>query len=101
MPHVQELYEDLKLAYILNAEAKRGLLKARALEVAEDLLLNSASDQVKARMVEFLAGEPKSGPSVAVQVNVDRGGYEYARPGAQVVEIRQPATDPASDDGDS
>lgn len=46
-------------------------------------------------MVEFFAGEAKPGASVNVQVNVDRGGYEFVRPGARMVDI-EPATDDAS-----
>ena len=58
----------------------------------------SKSDSVRARMVEFLAGETKGNSvNVAVQVNNQAPqGYEYARPGQQVVEIvPAPASDQA------
>ena len=49
---------------------------------------------------EFFAGEAKSGSAVNVQVNVDRGGYEFRRPGQRLVDIA-PATDvQSSDDAD-
>lgn len=101
-PHVQEAMQAAKAAYIARSTEKRELLKAYAIEVAEQLLADDQPAQVRARMVEFLAGEPKPSASVAVQVNVDRGGYEYARPGAQVVEIidhESRAPDYQSDDG--
>lgn len=55
-------------------------------------------------MVELFAGDGKKSGDINVQVNVDRGGYEFARPGQRIVEIREAnegendgATDVASD----
>lgn len=80
--------EAMKLDAIANIEALKGTYKALALEHARYLLTNAKSEAVQARMVEFLAGEARPGTQVNVQINNDRGGYEYARPGQQVVEIR-------------
>ncbi len=90
-PHVQAELEKIKTSYILEVEGLRSVHKTRAFEVARELLDNSKSDAVRARMVEFLAGDPKNkGVNVAVQVNnAPAGGYEYAPKGAQIVEIRQ------------
>lgn len=88
-PHVKALFKEMEGQYIQEVEALKAPHKARALEVARHLLDNSTSDTVKARMVEFFAGEPKgAGVNVAVQVNNHQpaDGYEYVRPG-QVVEI--------------
>lgn len=88
--------EARKLRYIEGIQATKGTIKALAYEVAQDLLLNSKSDSVKARMVEFLAGDGKqSGTSVTV--NVGSPGYEYVRPGQRVVDITPGPADQASD----
>lgn len=88
-PHVKALYIQLKDEYIQEVESLEKTHKARALEVARELLDESSSDAVRARMVEFLRGESKKGGvNVAVQVNNHAPkGYEYVRPGQQVVEI--------------
>lgn len=99
-PHVKAYAEAVKLAYVERIQADKAILRAEALEVARDLLHNSPSDQVKARMVEFLAGEAKSGPSVNVQINNNSGGYEFVRPGQRVVEI-EPEPDTASGGDDA
>lgn len=92
---VKELHDAMQQRIIDGIDRKRAILKARALDTAEDILANSTDDRIRARMVEFLAGEPKPGASVAVQVNVDRGGYEFVRPGARMVDIT-PLPDDAS-----
>lgn len=93
--NVQAELEQRKARYITAQTAMKGTLKARALEVAADLMENASSEAVRARMVEFLAGESKSGPSVSVTVN-NGGGYEFAPPGARIVEIEASATDTQS-----
>lgn len=69
----------------------RAPYKARAFEVANELMQASKSDAVKARMVEFLAGEGKGMQlNVGVQVNnqAPANGYEFVRPGQEIVTIR-------------
>ena len=53
-----------------------------------DLMLNSKSEAIRAQMVEFFASDAKVSP---VSVHIDArqaGGYEFIRPGQQVVEIK-------------
>lgn len=97
-PHVAAYVEALKAQAIIDADKLKTQARAIAIQTGIELLRDAKSEAVKARLVEFFAGETKPGTSVAVQVNVDRGGYEYARPGAQVVEIVDPVR-PASDTG--
>lgn len=68
----------------------RGMAKASAVRVGMDLMHNAKDEKVKARMVEFFAGEAR-GPAVAVQVNMPASGYVYrppadARSGVDVVQ---------------
>ena len=105
-PHVIEEYERIKAEYVQEVEEMRAPYKARAFEVALELLEKSKSDAVRARMVEFLAGEGKAGGvNVAVQVNNNPAqGYEYAHPNQQVVVIRDADGDtksPGSSDNDA
>ena len=88
-PHVAALYIQMKDEYIQEVEALEATHKARALEVARELLDDGSTDTVKARMVEFFRGERgKPGVNVAVQVNNQAPqGYEYVRPGQEVVKI--------------
>jgi hypothetical protein len=79
-PHVQALYESLKHEYIMRVMDRKPLLKARAYEVAEELMGPDQPPAVRARMVEFIAGEGR-GPAVAVQINnAPAHGYTYRRP---------------------
>jgi predicted secreted protein len=88
-PHVQKLYEEMKAQYVQDIEALEGVHKARALEVARELLDQTESKQVRARMVEFLRGE-RGKPAVSVTLNQQfNGGYEVAPRGAKLVEIVQ------------
>jgi len=84
--HLQEVQER----YVAEVEANRAAYKAQALEVAADLMRNAKSEQVRARMTEFLANDGNVGQGV--QVNVDArkmvSGYEYIPQGAKVVEVR-------------
>lgn len=95
-PHVADALDAMKLEFIRQQQAAKDGYKALALAHAFHLMKTANSEAVQARMVEFLAGEARSGPSVAVQVNVDRGGYEFVRPGQKLVDIT-PATDHASE----
>ena len=90
-PDVQQMFEEKKAQYIQEVDDLKAPHKARAMEVARDLLDNSPSHAVRARMVEFLAGESKGmSVNVGVQVNNQPAaqGYEYAHPGQEVVTIR-------------
>ncbi len=99
-PEIGAYLETLKAQAVMDAGALKQQARAAAIRVGLELMHEAKSEQVKARLVEFFAGEVKTGASVNVQVNVDRGGYEFVRPGARMVDI-EPATDDASgaDDG--
>ncbi|WP_162685474.1 hypothetical protein [Roseovarius amoyensis] len=100
-PHVQALLEKMKTEYIQQVETMAERHKARALEIAADLLENAESEAVKARMVEFFRREASPAASITINNTVNSGGYEYARPGQRVVEIEGSAedvTDQGSDD---
>tara|TARA_R100000808_G_C2103749_1_gene120021 strand:+ start:373 stop:870 length:498 start_codon:yes stop_codon:yes gene_type:complete len=89
-PHVIDLFERLKTEYVQQLEQLEGVHKARALEVARELLDQEENKQVRARMVEFLRGESKQ-PVVSVAINQQfNGDYAFAPRGARVVEIVQP-----------
>lgn len=95
--NVKAELEQRKVRYIAAQGAMRSTLKARALEVAADLMENATSEAVRMRAVEFLAGETKAGPSVSVTVNAG-GGYEFAPPGARIVDIEHAPLDTQSSD---
>lgn len=86
-PAVRDHLQTVQLEFVAGVESNRAIYKARAYEVGMDLMVNSKSEAVRARMVEFFASDGKVSP---VSVHIDArqtGGYEYARPGQQVVEI--------------
>ncbi|MBV6637152.1 MAG: hypothetical protein KI788_14760 [Mameliella sp.] len=100
-PAVRDFMEAETARYIGETDRLRLTAKARALEVALDLLVNAKSETVRARMAEFLASEGKA-PQVAVHVDArpQTAGYEYARPGSRVVEIdAEPVREAKNDDG--
>lgn len=81
---VREHLEDRQKRFMADVEGKRALYKARALEVALDLMMNAKSESIRARMAEFLAADAKLSP-VAVHIDarsVQPVGYQYRRPGA-------------------
>ncbi|MCV2892227.1 helix-turn-helix domain-containing protein [Lentibacter sp. XHP0401] len=86
-PAVRDYLQAIQLEFVAGVEGNKAVYKARALEVGMDLMLNSKSETVRARMVEFFASDGKVSP---VSVHIDArqtGGYEYAHPDRQVVEI--------------
>lgn len=88
-PAVRDLMQRMQERFVTEVEASRALFKARAFEVAFDLMMNAKSETVRARMCEFLATDGKPGTSVSVHVDASQTfrGYEYVRPGARIVEI--------------
>ena len=88
---VRDLVEDVQRRFVAEVEAQRSIYKARALEVALDLMLNAKSESVRARMAEFLASDGKVGQQVNVHVDARTvgGGYEFVRPGSKLVEIEE------------
>ena len=79
-PAVQIELELTELAFIQTVERRRKGYRARAIEVAAELMERGTSEAVRMRAVEFFAGETKQS-GVAVQVNVGpNAGYTYSRP---------------------
>jgi len=97
--HVKALIKQTEIDFIHEVEALKAPFKAQAFIVGNDLMRNAKSEAVKARMVEFFAGESKgSNVNVAVQVNnAPAKGYSYVRPGQTMVEITQEPDNPSSD----
>lgn len=84
--HVQDLQTELEIQYIQQVEAQKAPIKARAIEIGQQLMRSAKSEAVRARMVEFFAGE-RSQPLVNVAVQVNNrapDGYEFVRPGQRV-----------------
>jgi hypothetical protein len=88
-PHVADFFEKQKMLAMQDVKHVRKMGEVAAMRVAIDLMHNSTSDSVKARMVEFFAGEARKGPQTVVNVQQNNGstGYEMARPGQRVVDI--------------
>lgn len=93
-PAVRDHLQTVQMEFVASVEGEKAIYKARAFEVGMDLMLNSKSEAVRARMVEFFASDGKVSP---VSVHIDARqthGYEYARPGQEIVQIR-PSRDKA------
>lgn len=84
-PEIANYLEYAKALAVCDADQLKGQAKAIAIRVGIDLLHDAKSEAVRARMVEFFAGETRQ-PSVAVQINNGpSGGYVYRRPDDQSV----------------
>lgn len=92
-PAVLDLMDATQRKFIADVDGRRALLRARAYEVAAELLEKTTSESVKVRLIEFLCGDGKA-PQVAVHVDARQehrpAGYEYVRPGQKVVVIEGP-----------
>lgn len=86
-PEVRAYIEEQKALYCLNADSLKGLAKALAINTGIDLMQHAASEAVKARMVEFFAGEARTGTQVNVNIGANSGGYEFLRPGQRIIDI--------------
>ncbi|MGY9039168.1 MAG: hypothetical protein ACKVLA_15245 [Rhodobacterales bacterium] len=87
-PAVRDYLQTVQLEFVASVEADKSMYKARAFEIGMELMLNSKSETVRARMVEFFASDGKVSPvSVHIDARQTRG-YEYAHPNQAVVEIR-------------
>lgn len=82
-PEVKALIEERRARLIAEADSKRAFYRARAFEEGYKLMMEATSEAVRARLVEFFAGEGKVSP-VAVHIDarsVQPVGYQYRRPG--------------------
>jgi autotransporter translocation and assembly factor TamB len=79
-PHVAIHLEQAKALFAMEMSELRGTAKAIAIRTGIELMTGSKSDTIKARMVEFFAGEGRQ-PLVNVSVSTaERGIYAYQRP---------------------
>ncbi|RJL02358.1 hypothetical protein D3P05_21765 [Paracoccus siganidrum] len=90
-PSVADFLAETQTRFLSEVNNKRAILRARALDIAADMLNSTDTDsKVKLRLIEMLMADGKA-PAVAVHVdastNVGGGGYEFVRPGARVIEI--------------
>lgn len=90
-PDVARYVEEQKTLLIRGTQGLREHGEAIAIRTAIQLMRESKSDSVRMRAVEFFAGERVKQGNIAVQVNVDKGGYDYVRPGVEVVRIDKDA----------
>ena len=87
-PAVRDYQQTVQLDFVASVEGNKAIYKARAFEVGMDLMMNSKSEAVRARMVEFFAGDRKVSPvSVHIDARQPRG-YEYVHPSQEVVTIK-------------
>lgn len=94
-PHTREALHQAQAQQIKAIAAKKPLYKALAWERAHYIAQNSKDERTSLKAVELLTREPGAAPSLSVTVNAG-GGYEFAPPGARVVDIEHA---PLSDDG--
>ena len=82
--------------FVAEVEGSRAIYTAQALEVAADLMRHAKSESVRARMVEFLAGDGRA------QDRLPRGHTEpsHAGPGYHYSPPAPPVPALADDEGD-
>lgn len=96
-PHVKAALDERKAQAAMEADRLKGIARSIAIEEGIRLMTQAQSEAVRAKMVEFFAGEPR-GAGVVVQVNNPAPvGYAYRRPDSaseaidgQAVEIKGP-----------
>jgi len=87
-PEVAALLAETQERFVAEVASQRAFLRARACEVAGEMLATTKDERVKLKLIEMLMSDGK-GPMVAVSVDARTSspGYEYVRPGARVVTI--------------
>jgi hypothetical protein len=86
-PEVRDHYQAVQIEFVESIESDKPLNLARAYETGIDLMKNSKSDAVKARMVEFFLAEKKMPPQITINNTLQSKGYEYVRPGQRIVDV--------------
>ncbi len=94
-PAVAAFLDHQKALFAQEVDALKGQAKRLAIMEGLRLMREAQSEAVRARLVEFFAGEGQRGTSVTVNVGAKGSGYEYIPPGAQVIDIT-PTTDSES-----
>lgn len=87
-----DLLIQTQARFVTEVNSKCALHRARALDVAMDMLNgDKTDDRVKVKLIEILSQDGKA-PAVSGHVDASTthhgGGYEFFRPGARVVEIK-------------
>jgi hypothetical protein len=100
-PAARDLYERIELQFIQTIERRRATYKARAIEVAADLMERGQSEAVRMRAVEFFAGESKQ---ALVNITLPgteppATGYRYTRPDRGASDSQSGADDAQVIDG--
>lgn len=88
-------YEQAELQFVQTVERRRKGYRARAIEVAAELMERGSSEAVRMRAVEFFAGETKQ-PLVNVSIGQSQEpatGYRYKRPGDAATDRTSEAED--------
>ncbi|MDB6151514.1 MAG: hypothetical protein JWQ44_2962 [Chthoniobacter sp.] len=79
-PEVRAYLDARKAQYSLDADALRGVARSLAIHVGIDLMNTAQSEAVKAKMVEFFAGEGRQ-PLVNVSINGPApSAYTFTKP---------------------
>lgn len=92
-PHVVAVYEAIRARYVGAVEELRARHKARAIEVAAELMETAKSESVRMRAVEFFASEARPGVVVNVSQEAKSGVYAYPKPGQRIVTIEGEASE--------
>ncbi|MBL9045954.1 MAG: hypothetical protein JNK34_01395 [Tabrizicola sp.] len=82
-PEVAELLRSARAALEGDISQLRQVGRLAAIEKAMELMRTSKDEKIQLRAAEFLAGESKGGPAVAVNVDLRQEpatGYRYRRP---------------------
>lgn len=99
---VAKHFRELQERFILELDHSRAFAKRLAVDVGIDLMENSKSETVRARMVEFFLSDGKTS---SVQVNLQNnvgggGGYVYPPMGSRIVEVETPHEDAGDEEGE-
>lgn len=88
-PHVKEFTATLEGQRDQAIMAKEKANKLKAQQVLGDVMEGELDNRIRLKAVELVTREPRNQPQIAVnvQTNVGGGGYEYVRPGQQMVDI--------------
>lgn len=82
-PHVRAYLDERKALAAMEADSLRGIARTLAIQTGIDLMQTSPSHAVRAKMVEFFAGEAR-GSAVNVQINTGPAeGYIYRKPASE------------------
>lgn len=93
-PQVAVYVETLKALQALDADKLKAQARKIAIREGLRLMMDAKSEQVRARMVEFFAGEQRQavGNTVNISIPQDRSGYVFAPPKDVTPDAQSPVT---------